>query len=164
MIDTLRRENALMHSALNDMNVDLHAYRSKLMARESENKQLEAEAAKLKIKTSRLLTTAEQQEFCDMGEVELVMKAEDVAAMGDDLRKCATYRDVVLIEKKQKLISRDLKRLKRFSNVMLQLLQLRPRFNTANLESRRLNMLQSLADLTGRMEVVNEVLLKSEVS
>ncbi|EPY36843.1 hypothetical protein STCU_00379 [Strigomonas culicis] len=147
-----------MRRVLEDLNVDVHAYASKLEAERCRTEKLEKEAAALKLKTSDLVTNAEQQEFCDMGEVELSLKAEEANALAADLQQWSHYQDPRLIEKKAEFLRRDVHRLQKFQRVLLYLLQLRPCFNTGTLESRRLNMLQSLEELTGRVQASEQAL------
>ena len=149
--DGLRRDNADMKRILDALGIDLAEQLEQLRDEKSANERLSSEAAKLKRETDNLRNREEQQEFCDIGAMELAVKAEDVEAMEYELQQ---IRYGGMLEDHQKAaLSRTVAQLDSFLTGLVDRLRDRT-FATPTLESQRLSLIQDAASLHGRALLV----------
>eukprot|EP00796_Vickermania_ingenoplastis_P010066 gene10066-7036_t len=158
VLDSMRRENNQMKEVLEEMNIDIETYMSSLEHQKRVNERLAEQSQNFKNQAAMLATSAEQQEFLDMAQVELDIRGEEMEEIEQNLDEVQNFYDPDLIAKKRQHLGKGIRSIGTFCQKILSMCQSRPRFNTANLESQRLNLLQGTAELYNRYEWAKEEL------
>lgn len=156
LLDSQRSENAGMKEVLVELNVDLEAYLSSLEHQKRVNARLAKKTHTLETQAAALASTAEQQEFCTMGNIELGLRCEEMTEMENALEDVQNFHDRDLVAKKLRHIGKGIRSVGNFCRMMITMCQSRKRFNTGTLESQRLSLLQGAAELYSRFEWAKE--------
>jgi hypothetical protein len=163
LLESKEKDNELMRRIMEDLNINLSDFQHLLSDEKTRAKHLLDEADGLRGHNAALKQTAEQQEFVDMAMMELLIKAEDMEAIEQDLMRMPSLPTEELFLKKRDFCLSTLRQLSHFlDNISGQLS--RQKFNTGNLESRRLQLLGEAAGLTSRCDDANGLLTFSEKS
>lgn len=158
VLDSIRKENQAMREVLTEMNVDMETYMSNLERQKRINSKLTQETESLKDQAAKLASTVEQQEFLEMGAIELAIRNEELEEIEQALEEVQNFYDPELIAKKRNHIAKGIRSIGTFCQKILSMCQVRPRFNTGTLESQRLNLLQGTAELYTKHEWAKEEL------
>lgn len=163
LLESKEKDNELMRRIMEDLNINLSDFQHLLTDEKQRAKHLLDEADGLRGHNAALKQTADQQEFVEMAMMELLIKAEDMDAIEQDLMRMPSLPTEELFLKKRDFCLSTLRQLSNFlDNISGQLS--RQKFNTGNLESRRLQLLGEAANLTSRCDDANGLLTFSEKS
>ena len=162
ILEARETENSQMRRILEELGINLEEHLRQLSSERETNVQLRTEAFRLKTQAETLKEASEQQEFCDMASMELVVKTEDVAAVENEIN-CLTYVSMSPQMRAASIVSlkSTLSALDGFLNTLTTRLQ--QTFHTSNLEAQRLNLREDVSELLSRSEGAAAQLLSIEM-
>lgn len=151
ILETKEKENEFMKRILDELNINLSDFQHLLSDEKNRNNRLKEEADRLADHNNALRQTAEQQEFVEMVTMELLVKTEDMDAVEQDMMRMPTLPTEELFLKKRDFCLQILRELSKFLDHITHQLS-RQKFNTGNLESRRLQLIDEAANLIARCD------------
>ena len=167
ILEATEKDNAFMRSILAKLNIDLEEYSALIGNEKMMNAHLKAEAEKLRSAADSLKATQEQQEYCEIASAELMVKAEDMDAVDNELgymsyAALSSDRTHAAFQATRVSCQETLQQLRVFLSKLLDTLQGRT-FNTSNLESQRLGIVSDSTALLSRVENAEQLLSDSNI-
>lgn len=153
-IDSVNKANVDMKRILDALNINIDEQLRMLEGEKNLNKMLQQQADDLKGESELLRNENGQQNFCEMVQMELLVKAEDVDAIERDAMNYRFDVTDVARERIESLVAQ----LDEFFAHVVQMLTNKAPFCTPTLESTRLNLLTDAAALQSRTMLAAELL------
>lgn len=164
-LESRERENGLMRRILEELNINIEEHMALLGSEQQRNAWLTAEADKLRQKAQTLQDSHEQQEYCDMASMELMIKTEDLDAVENELGylSYSALTGAAVSEGTRLSCLDTVQQLNAFLSRLLGTLQGRA-FNTSNLESQRLSIVSDAIRLQTRVDSARSLLSDTAVT